>query len=269
MRCSLIALAGMRHVSSLSRALNVELLPVNVNVRGELPVTIFEARDQDEALDVALAESTDPFGSICWPSAISLANELFDLSKFRGSLSGLKLLELGAGPGLASIVALHLGADVVATDCAPLSLRLLNVGLDAAVKSGARGTFRVDKLDITDDRAWHLASADASLVCASDMLYDCDVAAALGRAIRARLPNSPLLMTDPGRRDGRQAFLQALYDTVQSEDLPSKFDDVLLTPDEMSALRLGPKIDGAQIGVFKLGLETVFNVRRHMLDVSK
>lgn len=259
----------MRRVSTLSSAFDVELLPVQVTVRGGLPVTIFEVRDQDEALDIALAESSDPFGSVCWPSAIALANELVDLSKMRGSLSGLKVLELGAGPGLVSVVALHLGANVVATDCAPLSLRLLNVGLEAAATSGARGTFRVEKLDITDSHAWHLASAEASLVCASDMLYDCDVAAALGRAVRARLPNSPLLMTDPGRRDGRQAFLRALYDSVQCENLPSQFDDALLTRNELSALRLGPKVDDAQIGVFRLGIEAVCDERKHLLNVCE
>ena len=52
-----------------------------------------------------------PYGIALWPAAIALAHEIA-----ARSLSGMRLLELGAGTGLPGIVAATLGARVVQTD---------------------------------------------------------------------------------------------------------------------------------------------------------
>ena len=55
----------------------------------------------------------------------------------------LRILELGAGTGLASATAARLGADVVATDVSDISLELLR-------RAAADGAFDVQRLDFTD-----------------------------------------------------------------------------------------------------------------------
>lgn len=235
-------------MSLAAAASRVEIQPVQVLLQGAMAVTVFEAKDQDAALDAAIDDESDPFGSVCWPSAIASANELVALVQQRGSLEGLKLLELGAGPGLISIAALHLGADVIATDCAPLALRLARSGLDTAARDGARGNFRVQELDIKDDQSFEAASNTADLVISSDMLYEHDLATALGRALRTRRRGA-VLVADPGRQDGRQAFLRAL------DDASARFEDVLVPRSQAHALRIGPTTTDVRIGVLKLGFD--------------
>lgn len=181
------------------------LAPLQVTLRGGLSVTVFEAQCQEEALEAAIESGSDPYGSVCWPSSLMLANELAELAERRGSLSGLRVLEIGAGSGLVSVVAMHLGADVIATDVADLPLNsLLPASLRGAVESGAPGTYRVEKLDI-------LAGQDlprADLICASDLLYENSLAEALGRLLAES--SRSFLVTDPGRRQGREEFLKRL-----------------------------------------------------------
>src|SRR6476620_5935305 len=62
-----------------------------------------------------LGELTDrlPYGVALWPAAIALAHEMVARAD---TLKGKRILELGAGTGLAGIVAASLGGRVVQTD---------------------------------------------------------------------------------------------------------------------------------------------------------
>ncbi|XP_054627194.1 protein-lysine methyltransferase METTL21C-like [Dunckerocampus dactyliophorus] len=65
--------------------------------------------------DIVIHESIDSFGAVMWPAALALCSFL-DNNRHRVDLQGKKVLELGAGTGLVSIVASLLGAAVTATD---------------------------------------------------------------------------------------------------------------------------------------------------------
>ncbi|XP_044056301.1 uncharacterized protein LOC122878043 [Siniperca chuatsi] len=65
--------------------------------------------------DIVIYESIDYFGAVMWPAALALCSFLDD-NRERVNLQGKKVLELGAGTGLVTIVASLLGASVTATD---------------------------------------------------------------------------------------------------------------------------------------------------------
>ncbi|KAG8517019.1 Protein-lysine methyltransferase METTL21C [Galemys pyrenaicus] len=64
---------------------------------------------------IVLQESMESLGTLVWPAATALCRYLEEHAEAL-SLRDAKILELGAGPGLVSIVASILGAEVTATD---------------------------------------------------------------------------------------------------------------------------------------------------------
>uniref|UniRef100_A0A673AIH5 Uncharacterized LOC115410785 n=1 Tax=Sphaeramia orbicularis TaxID=375764 RepID=A0A673AIH5_9TELE len=65
--------------------------------------------------DIVIRESIDSFGAVMWPAALALCSFL-DNNTQNVNLKDKKVLELGAGTGLVSIVASLLGASVTSTD---------------------------------------------------------------------------------------------------------------------------------------------------------
>lgn len=104
-------------------------------------VTILEANadSQDTLVNSALGEESnhklntdDPYGAVLWPSARTLAEYLLlnygnqdDNDGGKKALTGLTILELGAGTGLVSIAASIAGANVIASDYETIPLNLL------------------------------------------------------------------------------------------------------------------------------------------------
>ncbi|XDA80138.1 hypothetical protein R6Z07F_010132 [Ovis aries] len=64
---------------------------------------------------IVIQESIESYGAVVWPGAIALCQYLEEHTE-ELNLRGAKILEIGAGPGLVSIVASILGAQVTATD---------------------------------------------------------------------------------------------------------------------------------------------------------
>jgi predicted nicotinamide N-methyase len=98
---------------------------------------------------------------VLWPSAVALAREVARLD-----VDGLRLLELGCGLGLPSIVAALRGAQVLATDWSP-----------DAVEVAARNAERNRAPLETALAAWGEASAVVDgapwdLVLGADLLYE-------------------------------------------------------------------------------------------------
>lgn len=93
---------------------------------GDEPVGNGKTSDAPLVFDVHLRQlKSSDYGTFVWPSAILLAEFL---SHHRSLFHGKRVMELGAGIGLAGIVAAKLGAtgacrcaDLV---CAPMSIRL-------------------------------------------------------------------------------------------------------------------------------------------------
>jgi len=132
---------------------------------------------------------TKQYGLVLWPASIALGLEIAERAQeFRGT----KVLELGAGVGLAGIVAAACGASVVQTDRDEEALAMCRRN---AEQSGVVTDTRVgDWSEWTDDARY-------DWVIASDVLYRTTLHAQL-RAVfdRTRAPRGRLLIADPLRK---------------------------------------------------------------------
>jgi len=153
-----------------------------------------------------------PYWAERWPSGIALAEYAALLD-----LRGTRILELGCGLGVPSLVAARRGAEVVATDWSPDAVGLL-------ARNAARNRVRLDA--VTAD--WRDGGALAArgpfgLVLAADVLYEERNAAPI-LALLAAL-EAPAAIADPGRRHAMQ-FLELAradgweIDTVADERIP-------------------------------------------------
>jgi len=78
-----------------------------------------------EALAQGISAATWPLFGMLWPSALHLAGAM----QQRDDLAGKRILEIGCGLGLASLVAHRRLADVTASDCHPLAETFLLANL--------------------------------------------------------------------------------------------------------------------------------------------
>lgn len=126
-----------------------------------------------------------------WPSAIALARHLYGLD-----LSGKKMIELGSGLGLPSVVALDRGAQVTATDHYEIAFDFARQ--NAKVNTG--GELNTAHLDWHSPPEEHLGRFD--LVLAADVLYEERNVPALVALIPALLtPDGEAMISTPRRRD--------------------------------------------------------------------
>jgi predicted nicotinamide N-methyase len=151
--------------------------------------TLTAARDQDRLLEAAQSCAIFPFGLLLWESAIALSDVLAEEAAV---LPGLEVLELGAGTGLAGLVAASLGARVVQTDYSPQALALCRRN---AAANGIEGL----AFQIGDWTKWP-GTHRYRLVIGADVLYEPDLYEDLENVLRACVaPGGRLLLTDPGR----------------------------------------------------------------------
>ncbi|MCU0953481.1 MAG: protein N-lysine methyltransferase family protein [Hyphomicrobium sp.] len=176
-------------------ALPLEIMAVEA---GRAVYRIAAARDHERLLAAAGDCEPFPFGVLLWESAIVLADALAEA----GGLKDVSVLELGAGTGLAGLVAASLGGHVVQTDHSYEALALCrrNAALNNAVNLEVRWA---------DWRNWH-CDETFNLVIAADILYEPDlygdIASLLEMVVR---PGGAVLMTDPARIHAPR-FLAAL-----------------------------------------------------------
>lgn len=82
-------------------------------------------------------EERDPFGVVVWPGSIAAAQEILN---HRSSIENATVLVLGAGLGVEVQTASMVGARrVIATDINPLTLQLLQYGVQCASNSESKG----------------------------------------------------------------------------------------------------------------------------------
>lgn len=78
--------------------------------------------DQDtEARDLGISSATWPLFGIVWPTSIVMALQVYSLA-----LKGKRVLEIGCGIGLCSIVLHRMGIDITASDYHPRTQGFLN-----------------------------------------------------------------------------------------------------------------------------------------------
>ncbi len=140
-----------------------------------------------------------PYWAVLWRSGVALARELDGLP-----LSGRRVLELGCGLGLPSLVAARAGAAVLATDVSREALELL--GRNAAengltVECAHQDWHRPDDL---------LARAPFDCVLAADVLYEEDSV----EALLSLLPQlaCDVWLADPGRAPAAEFLRRARRD---------------------------------------------------------
>lgn len=162
---------------------------------------ICDSMTPDEQLD-PFAEDLCPYFGILWPAAEALAQYL---NEYPELVRKKKVLELGCGLGFPSMVASHLGAEVLATDFHP------------DVEEYFQRNCRHSSLNIAYERLnWREDSADLGkfdVVMGSDILYESkhpqEVARGLIKFLR---PGGVVILTDPGRN-----YLQYFVDAMKQE----------------------------------------------------
>ena len=138
-----------------------------------------------------LGELTDrlPYGVALWPAAIALAHEMVARAEV---IKGKRVLELGAGTGLAGIVAASLGGRVVQTDRNELALSVCR-------RNGERNGTATIEYRLADWTDW----ADTERydwIIGSDILYGEVMHPALRQIFASNLaPGGRVLIADPFR----------------------------------------------------------------------
>lgn len=145
-------------------------------------------RDQDALLAASEHFEAFPYGLLLWESALVLADALSGLAP----LAGKRVLELGAGVGLAGLAARVLGAEVVQSDHAAEALELCRRN---AALNGIEGVRQV----LADWTDWTMQDR-FDLIIGSDILYDGSAHAPIINVLDAALAaGGGVLLTDPGR----------------------------------------------------------------------
>ncbi|RBD00766.1 hypothetical protein BRN42_25425, partial [Xanthomonas oryzae pv. oryzae] len=127
------------------------------------------------------------FGQV-WPAGQLLAEAMATRA-----IEGKRILELGCGLGLASLVLRRRGADVVASDYHPLAEVFL--AYNAALNALKSVPYR--RLD-WDAGAQNMGQFD--MIIASDVLYETRHASMLAKLIpELAKPSCEIVISDPGR----------------------------------------------------------------------
>jgi predicted nicotinamide N-methyase len=174
-----------------------DLVTETIALRGD-DLEIMRPRDTEALLDEHAFEQDEflPYWAELWPSGVALARQLDGRT-----LRGVRVLELGCGLGLPSIVAALAGGRVLATDWSSTALELLehNAERNGAVVQTLRADWkRPDEL---------LARGPFPLVLAADVLYERrDVPVLLDLLPQLVAPGGEIWLADPGRATA-DAFL--------------------------------------------------------------
>ena len=188
------------------RACAAELVEEVVPLRGR-ELVVLRPRDSEALLDEQAFEHEEflPYWAELWPSGIALARAVG-----RRSLRGKRVLELGCGLALPSIVAALAGARVLATDWSPdaLAVAALNAARNGASLDTALCAWESGVAALEKNGPW-------DLVLASDVLYERrNVELLLELVPRLVDARGEVLLADP-RRPPAAAFLEAAAATWQ------------------------------------------------------
>ena len=169
---------------------------------------------QGIAARMGISSATWPIFGLLWPSGALLAAMI----AARVLRPGERILEVGCGLALASLVGHRRGADMTASDCHPLAARFLgaNLRLNALAPMKYRHGEWAEATEAAVDRGPSGARRASAvlgrfdLIIGSDVLYDRDGSAALAGFIgRHAADEAEVWIIDP-ERGNRPRFTRAL-----------------------------------------------------------
>ena len=160
------------------------------------------------ALALGISSASWPLFGMVWPSARMLANAMQTQD-----LGGRRILEVGCGLGLASLVIHRRLGNITASDCHPLTEAFL------------RANVQLNALPPLKYQTGHWARANPGLglfdlIIASDVLYERDQPDILARFIDLHAaPGADIIVLDPdrGNRNRFCSRMQTLGYGVQME----------------------------------------------------
>ena len=162
---------------------------------------------QGDAERLGISSAQWPLFGLLWPSGMHLAVRMGE----RAVVTGKRILEIGCGLGLASLVGHRAGADVTASDCHPLAGRFLaaNLRLNALQPMKYRhGQWPglVGPRNGLHELAPTVLAGHFDLIVGSDVLYERDETGTLADFIaRLAAPVAEIWIVDPNRGN-RSAF---------------------------------------------------------------
>lgn len=158
------------------------------------------------------------FGQV-WPSGRVLAEAMCSID-----IAGKRILEIGCGLGLSSLVLQHRHADITASDHHPLAKSFL---AHNAALNGLPALHYHDLPWATPDPT--LGQFD--LIIGSDILYERDHAALLAQVLlRHANPCAEVLITDPGRGNSGSFTRAMLAQGYTVSEQRSRFDERDVAP---------------------------------------
>lgn len=168
---------------------------------GSIDIHLCTLRDKQEFHDpegaaekLGISSATWPLFGVIWPSSMVLAHYLSDYST-----GSKRILEIGCGMALTSLLLNKQCADITATDYHPETSKFLqrNTLLN---KDESIAYERVDWADANDNLGFF------DLIIGSDLLYEDEHVALLANFIESHSkPNCEVIIVDPGR--GRKSKL--------------------------------------------------------------
>ena len=142
----------------------------------------------DEAYDLGISSASWSLFGVIWPSSIVLANYMLDYKT-----EGKKILEVGCGVGLSSLLLKKQQVNITATDLHPEANRFLNRN----TKLNNTKAIPFQRVDWADDNNL-LGQFD--LIIGSDLLYEDQHVLQLARFIQNHATSkSKVIIVDPGR----------------------------------------------------------------------
>ena len=183
--------------------------------------------DDGAAARMGISSATWPIFGVVWPSGQQLASR----AALHPLNPGERILEIGCGLALASLVALRRGADITASDCHPLAAQFLreNIVLNALAPMPYRhGFWSSEEMAGAAPiaQAQPIVKGRFDLIMGSDVLYERDDSGALPWFIAKHAkPGTQVWIVDPDRAN-RAAFTRqmaelGLYVTQTRLDAPA------------------------------------------------
>jgi predicted nicotinamide N-methyase len=146
--------------------------------------------DDVEASRLGITSATWSLFGVVWPASQVLAAEVS-----AAALSGKRVLEIGCGIGLTSIVLHKMGVDITASDYHPRAQEFLNRNV---VDNGLAPM----KFQLIDFEQKNPLLGKFDLIIASDVLYQPQQAQNLSRFISAHSSDDvEVIVVDPGREN--------------------------------------------------------------------